>query len=70
MRVLRAPALHARMTAVYCVVKGTQAVDLRAVHAGGHPILDAVQNGFPLDDKARRSLAPSLPSTATCPPRR
>jgi Chalcone and stilbene synthases, C-terminal domain len=31
---------------------GTQAIDLRAVHAGGRTILDALHNGFTLDDKA------------------
>ena len=31
---------------------GTQAIDLWAVHAGGRTILDAVQNGFTLEDKA------------------
>jgi predicted naringenin-chalcone synthase len=32
--------------------EGTQAIDLWAVHAGGRTILDAVENGFALDDKA------------------
>lgn len=32
--------------------EGTQAVDLWAVHAGGRTILDAVETGFALDDKA------------------
>jgi predicted naringenin-chalcone synthase len=32
--------------------EGTQAIDLWAVHAGGRTILDAVEHGFALDDKA------------------
>jgi predicted naringenin-chalcone synthase len=32
--------------------EGTQAIDLWAVHAGGRTILDAVENGFALDDMA------------------